>query len=648
MLSSSLKLFSKISLLSLISLILCLQISYSNAGNTIYIVPGWPGMRLFDIEDPAQNGDGQRQPNYQLKQVLESSGFIVKQADSLKDLEDVYCIITYDIPFCELENLKKYPKEKCYLFLFEPPSVKPHDYDPTYHQYFNKVYTWHDDMVDNKKYLKFYYPLMHHMIDDTVDFNQKKLCTMIGGNKASQHPDELYSARRSMISFFESKKTEDFDLYGPWWPRELSCYKGTVAHKVDVLRNYKFCICYENIKNLPGYITEKIFDCFWAGCIPVYWGAPNIEHYIPKNCFIAREYFKSDQELYEFIKHMPRGTYENYLSNIKIFLQSKQAALFASDMFVKIILHAIGVEELGKNYTKPLNFCTATDAKYFPCLLNLIGSIHKHNFNELGHIAIFDLGLTAEQKTTLTNIQKVGIYTIEKTNPDLLTPFNTRQWGKPVPGWYAWKPVAIKQAYDLFADDEPFLWIDAGTTVLKDLTNLFAHIDYNGYFFHNGSDWCLKKETTKFVIDSFGLDLPARNWLLADNVFGLEAGLMGISPKIYRTVVLPMYELSKDLRFFADDGTVPGGFGNSRHDLTLFSILALWHTYKIFHHFENPRDDFYLEFNNKKVPFHIACNPWDRTPTTHIYCSRNDTDLNEYLPFIQHKKSVLVERSFTQ
>lgn len=37
------------------------------------------------------------------------------------------------------------------------------------------------------------------------------------------------------------------------------------------LENYKFNICFEN-SSYPGYLTEKLFDAYNAGCIPIYWG----------------------------------------------------------------------------------------------------------------------------------------------------------------------------------------------------------------------------------------------------------------------------------------------------------------------------------------------------------------------------------------
>ena len=36
---------------------------------------------------------------------------------------------------------------------------------------------------------------------------------------------------------------------------------------------------------VKGYITEKIFDSFFAGVVPIYWGAENITDYVPKSLY---------------------------------------------------------------------------------------------------------------------------------------------------------------------------------------------------------------------------------------------------------------------------------------------------------------------------------------------------------------------------
>lgn len=86
------------------------------------------------------------------------------------------------------------------------------------------------------------------------------------------------------------ERTEFFEL--------LSAYKkvdsggryrnnvgGPVKDKLAFDRQHKFSICFENASH-PGYITEKILHAFAAGCIPIYWGAPDIEETFNGEAFV--------------------------------------------------------------------------------------------------------------------------------------------------------------------------------------------------------------------------------------------------------------------------------------------------------------------------------------------------------------------------
>jgi hypothetical protein len=42
-----------------------------------------------------------------------------------------------------------------------------------------------------------------------------------------------------------------------------------------LFKPYKYVLCMEN-SNVPHYMTEKIFNAFQAGAIPLYWGAPDL------------------------------------------------------------------------------------------------------------------------------------------------------------------------------------------------------------------------------------------------------------------------------------------------------------------------------------------------------------------------------------
>ena len=213
---------------------------------------------------------------------------------------------------------------------------------------------------------------------------------------------------------------------------------------------------------------------------------------------------------------------------------------------------------------------TAADERFFPCLLNFIGGIHKVNFDDLGEIAVFDLGLTSEQRLYLGNIAKINIYSVEMTHPDLVKNFVTRPCGRIARGWYAWKPVIIKQALDMFPE---ILYIDSGILILNPLNNLFKHIHKHGYFLLDCAH-SIEIMTTDYVIEQFDLHSNDRQWILNQNTFGISAGFQGLTHQLYNDYVLPMYEHSKNLRLFIDDGTAPGGFGNAREDQLLFSIYA--------------------------------------------------------------------------
>lgn len=44
-----------------------------------------------------------------------------------------------------------------------------------------------------------------------------------------------------------------------------------VGNKPQWLSGYKFNICFEN-SSYPGYLSEKLYEAYMAGCVPIYWG----------------------------------------------------------------------------------------------------------------------------------------------------------------------------------------------------------------------------------------------------------------------------------------------------------------------------------------------------------------------------------------
>eukprot|EP00937_MAST-01D_sp_MAST-1D-sp2_P006289 g6289.t1 len=54
----------------------------------------------------------------------------------------------------------------------------------------------------------------------------------------------------------------------------------TYLQKHRAARRYPFVVAMENTE-LFDYVTEKVFDAYYAGAVPIYLGAPNIAEYVP-------------------------------------------------------------------------------------------------------------------------------------------------------------------------------------------------------------------------------------------------------------------------------------------------------------------------------------------------------------------------------
>ena len=316
--------------------------------------------RLFDMSDEISNRDDCLYGSYVLKERFREKGIDLSTQDINPPRESQFVI------YNEMPKTKDiFPDKNNYLLIFESEVVRPDNWQIENHKYFKKIFTWNDEFVDNKKYFKINFS-SRIPADIDFDLNKKtKLCTMIIAHKFKSHPLELYTERIKAIRWFERNHPEDFDLYGIGWdkhyfkfkgalsmlnrfellrkllkPKYLS-YRGAVKSKKEVLQKYKFAICYENARDIPGYITEKIVDCFFAGCVPVYRGAPNVTEHIPANTFIDRRKFSTYGELYSYLKNMPDKEYINYLDAIKDFIKSDKIYPFSAECFAEKVVREI-------------------------------------------------------------------------------------------------------------------------------------------------------------------------------------------------------------------------------------------------------------------------------------------------------------------
>lgn len=310
-------------------------------------------------------GDDLMYPFVYLGEYLIKKGHKINTID-MDNIGNFDAIIFMDFPTFKNKYFKQLVNDgfkNLYLIIFESKITKPDNWNIENHKYFKKIFTWNDKFVDDKKYFKINFS---HKIPDKVKFNiknKKKLFTMIAGHKFKKHAIELYTERLKAIRWFEENHPEDFDLYGIGWNKyyfkgilsrlnrfntlrkvlkpKYSSYKGPIKSKKEIYKRYNFAICYENARAIPGYITEKIFDCFFAGCVPIYWGAPNITDHIPANTFIDRRKFETYKELYCYLKNMSDKEYMGYLDAIKGFIKSDKIYPFSAEYFAEILSNEV-------------------------------------------------------------------------------------------------------------------------------------------------------------------------------------------------------------------------------------------------------------------------------------------------------------------
>ena len=106
----------------------------------------------------------------------------------------------------------------------------------------------------------------------------------------------------------------------------------------DFLSQCKFILAYENNTNHPGYITEKVFQAYYAGATPLYSSDPDAVKDTNKDAIIYRGDFKSDEDMINYIKEVDQDD-EKYCKiwNNKIINDPKRNYQYMYDLIRKKI-----------------------------------------------------------------------------------------------------------------------------------------------------------------------------------------------------------------------------------------------------------------------------------------------------------------------
>jgi hypothetical protein len=262
------------------------------------------------------------------------------------------------------------PKARAYVYLYENPLIRLMNRNRRMLDRYNKWFTWDGELLDDGRAVRLFYPNQLEPADYKDPQERPLFLVLVTTNNAIKDydPREQFGARVEIIKWYEQYAPNDFHLFGRGWdcPAALSgrwgqiynqarkiiarvfpvtspfaTWRGPVASKNELLTRTRFSLAYENSRDLPGYITEKLFDCFRAGCVPVYVGPKEIHDYVPADCFIDGRKFATTAALHAHLLTIDDAAYRGYQERIRAYLLSAGAKLFSQDHFAEVIVREI-------------------------------------------------------------------------------------------------------------------------------------------------------------------------------------------------------------------------------------------------------------------------------------------------------------------
>ncbi|MGX5688864.1 glycosyltransferase family 10 domain-containing protein [Arcticibacter tournemirensis] len=139
------------------------------------------------------------------------------------------------------------------------------------------------EYIDHEKYLRF--PLWFlYFIDPEYNYtavkaavyrmshfnykeqnDERKFCSLVCNHDVHGNRTQIFDALKEIATI---------DSGGAFLNNTPDLKIKYRDNKREFISKYKFNICPEN-SNSKGYVTEKVFEAIYSGCIPVYWGSNN-------------------------------------------------------------------------------------------------------------------------------------------------------------------------------------------------------------------------------------------------------------------------------------------------------------------------------------------------------------------------------------
>ena len=244
------------------------------------------------------------------KSVFESFG-----AQITADITMADGVVLLDIDQSTIDQVIKFdiPRKKCVLIRNEPLCVLPENYKSSSLDRIGFIVESGASVAKNGIILKRgqHWP---KGFEEVAQSNKINRIVVVNSNQLSLLDGELYSLRRECVH-----EIEQVDLFGMGWDigfrqkflitlyHLLKCFRcrlrpnfrslrfyfkkpknygGVIDNKLVEMAKYKYALVVENSMQ---HLTEKLFDAFFAQCIPIYVGPRVADYGIPSDLVIQAE-----------------------------------------------------------------------------------------------------------------------------------------------------------------------------------------------------------------------------------------------------------------------------------------------------------------------------------------------------------------------
>lgn len=261
-------------------------------------------------------------------------------------LADLYVAINVDPK--ELDKVALSSVKKCILIRMESESVWKPNFTKMLEEQFDEIinvgFEDHELSGTFQNWPQYYpsketferWPVMEERISSSL---------LVASDKFSAHKNSNYAIRRTLattvnhlaiagmgwrrpllgrlkivaIESARHRRLELLDSLKFLIGRKPDVLIGQVLDKLEVAKHYKFALVIENDST---YLTEKIFDAFFAGCFPIYVG-PNAQAYgIPTDLFIQAP--ENVQALIAILEEVGSKDLTNFHGDLLDWLNSEE------------------------------------------------------------------------------------------------------------------------------------------------------------------------------------------------------------------------------------------------------------------------------------------------------------------------------------